>query len=124
MTASVESADERASEPIAVVGIGCRFPGGVEDPDGLWDVVSDGRDVVTEFPTDRGWDIEGLFDPDPDAPGKTYSRWGGTLIGTYVNERGSQYNLLDTIFSATHEGVLSLATLRDALGRPFQHQGP
>ena len=52
----------------------------------------------------------------------TYSRWGGTLIGTYVNERGSQYNLLDTIFSATHEGVLSLATLRDALGRPFDFQ--
>src|SRR3984885_10822215 len=52
----------------------------------------------------------------------TYSRWGGTLIGTYVNERGSQYNLLDTIFSATHEGVLSLAALRDALGRPFDFQ--
>jgi 4-hydroxyphenylalkanoate synthase len=79
MTASVESADERASEPIAVVGIGCRFPGDVEDPDGLWDVVSHGRDVVTEFPTDRGWDVEGLFDPDPDAPGKTYSRWGGFI---------------------------------------------
>jgi polyketide synthase 1/15 len=79
MTASVEGAEARASEPIAVVGIGCRFPGGVEDPDGLWDVVSDGRDVVTEFPTDRGWDVEGLFDPDPDALGKTYSRWGGFL---------------------------------------------
>jgi diguanylate cyclase (GGDEF)-like protein/PAS domain S-box-containing protein len=52
----------------------------------------------------------------------TSSRWGGTLIGTYVNERGAQYNLLDTIFSATHEGVLSLAALRDALGRPFDFQ--
>jgi diguanylate cyclase (GGDEF)-like protein/PAS domain S-box-containing protein len=52
----------------------------------------------------------------------TSSRWGGTLVGTYVNERGAQYNLLDTIFSATHEGVLSLATLRDALGRPFDFQ--
>jgi diguanylate cyclase (GGDEF)-like protein/PAS domain S-box-containing protein len=52
----------------------------------------------------------------------TSSRWGGTLIGTYVNERGAQYNLLDTIFSATHDGVLSLATLRDALGRPFDFQ--
>src|ERR1700742_1372269 len=52
----------------------------------------------------------------------TYSRWGGTLIGTYINERGSQYNLLDTIFAATHDGVLSLAALRDALGRPFDFQ--
>ncbi len=52
----------------------------------------------------------------------TSSRWGGTLIGTYVNERGAQYNLLDTIFSATDDGVLSLAALRDALGRPFDFQ--
>lgn len=44
--------------------------------DGLWDVVSAGRDVVSEFPTDRGWDVEGLYDPDPDAEGKTYTRWG------------------------------------------------
>ena len=52
----------------------------------------------------------------------TSSRWGGTLIGTYVNERGGQYNLLDTIFSATDEGVLSLAAIRDARGRPFDFQ--
>jgi diguanylate cyclase (GGDEF)-like protein/PAS domain S-box-containing protein len=52
----------------------------------------------------------------------TSSRWGGTLIGTYVNERGAQYNLLDTIFSATDEGVLSLAAIRDAAGRPADFQ--
>jgi diguanylate cyclase (GGDEF)-like protein/PAS domain S-box-containing protein len=52
----------------------------------------------------------------------TSSRWGGTLIGAYVNERGSQYNLLDAIFSKTDEGVLSLATLRDAAGQPFDFQ--
>src|SRR5712675_2186240 len=52
----------------------------------------------------------------------TSSRWGGTLIGTYVNERDTQYNLLDTIFSATDDGVLSLAALRDAGGRPFDFQ--
>jgi diguanylate cyclase (GGDEF)-like protein/PAS domain S-box-containing protein len=52
----------------------------------------------------------------------TSSRWGGTLIGTYVNERGSHYNLLDTIFAATDEGVLSLAAIRDAGGRPFDFQ--
>src|ERR1700679_428109 len=52
----------------------------------------------------------------------TSSRWGGTLIGAYVNERGSQYNLLDAIFSKTDEGVLSLATLRDPAGQPFDFQ--
>ncbi|RFD27126.1 polyketide synthase [Mycobacterium uberis] len=69
----------RATEPVAVVGIGCRFPGGVDSPDRLWDVVSEARDVVSEFPTDRGWDVDGLFDPDPDAEGKTYTRWGAFL---------------------------------------------
>jgi diguanylate cyclase (GGDEF)-like protein/PAS domain S-box-containing protein len=52
----------------------------------------------------------------------TRSRWGGTLVGAYVNERGVQYNLLDTIFSATEDGVLSLATIRDATGRPRDFQ--
>jgi 4-hydroxyphenylalkanoate synthase len=66
-------------EPIAIVGMGCRFPGGVDTPQGLWEMVANARDVVSEFPTDRGWDTGGLFDPDPDAPGKTYTRWGGFL---------------------------------------------
>jgi polyketide synthase 1/15 len=67
----------KVDEPVAVVGMGCRFPGGVVCPQALWEVVAEGRDVVSEFPTDRGWDVEGLFDPDPDAVGKTYTRWGG-----------------------------------------------
>ncbi|WP_205876684.1 type I polyketide synthase [Mycobacterium camsae] len=66
-----------ASEPIAIVGVGCRFPGGVDSAEGLWEVVAGGRDVVSEFPRDRGWDVEGLFDADPDAVGRTYTRWGG-----------------------------------------------
>ncbi|BCI79224.1 hypothetical protein MTY66_08490 [Mycolicibacterium sp. TY66] len=68
-----------ADEPIAIVGMGCRFPGGVDTPQGLWELVANARDVVSEFPTDRGWDVKGLFDPDPDAAGKTYTRWGGFL---------------------------------------------
>ena len=66
-------------ELVAVVGVGCRFPGGVDSAEGLWGLVVSGGDVVSGFPTDRGWDVEGLFDPDPDVVGKSYTRWGGFL---------------------------------------------
>ncbi|MFV3507457.1 beta-ketoacyl synthase N-terminal-like domain-containing protein, partial [Mycobacterium tuberculosis] len=68
---------ERSSEPIAIVGMSCRFPGGVDSPEGLWQMVADARDVMSEFPTDRGWDLAGLFDPDPDVRHKSYARTGG-----------------------------------------------
>ncbi|MFI5468821.1 SDR family NAD(P)-dependent oxidoreductase [Streptomyces cacaoi] len=68
-----------ASEPIAVVSIGCRFAGGIAGPEDFWKVVSEGADVYTPFPDDRGWDLEGLYDPDPDTPGTTYVNRGAFL---------------------------------------------
>src|SRR5215472_15637144 len=64
-------------EPIAILGIGCRFPGGVNSPDDLWQLVSEERDAITEFPTDRGWNLDALFGPDPSAPRATHVRTGG-----------------------------------------------
>ncbi|WP_290057989.1 beta-ketoacyl synthase N-terminal-like domain-containing protein, partial [Amycolatopsis solani] len=68
-------------EPIAIIGMSCRYPGGIASADDLWRLVADGTDAISPFPADRGWDVDAIFDPDLSRPGTTYSIEGGFVDG-------------------------------------------
>ncbi|MFF0772390.1 SDR family NAD(P)-dependent oxidoreductase [Nonomuraea wenchangensis] len=114
-------------DPIVIVGIGCRFPGGVESAEGLWRIFAEEREVLGGFPTDRGWDLENLFDPNPDAPGKSYVDRGAFLPDATgfdadffgINPREAlamdpqQRVVLETCWAALEHAGIDPTSLRD-----------
>ncbi|MCP9213415.1 type I polyketide synthase [Streptomyces sp. NEAU-Y11] len=122
----LEEARSERQEPIAIVGMACRFPGGVRTPEQLWELVAEGRDAVSAFPTDRGWDLENLYHPDPGHHGTSIVRAGGFVRDAAAFDAGffdigdreaaaiepQQRMLLELAWEAVESAGIAPSTLR------------